>query len=125
MILVVDDDPDLAEVLGEVLTSAGYAIAVARNGREALALLKRDGQRSSLVILDLMMPVMNGWEFRAEQLRDPSIASIPVLAFSGDANLEPKAARLGAVMAIRKPVSVPELLAAVERTCGRAPGGGP
>jgi CheY-like chemotaxis protein len=118
-ILIVDDDPDLGELLGEVLRTQGYRTALARNGREALALLKREHD-ACLVLLDLMMPVMNGWEFRAEQLRDPSIASIPVVAFSGDVNVERKAAALGAVTAIRKPVSLRELVTVVERTCGQA-----
>jgi two-component system response regulator MprA len=122
-ILIVDDDRDLAEVLGEVLETAGYRTSVAHNGREALARL-RDGAPSSMVLLDLMMPDMNGWEFRAEQLRDQSLAAIPVVAFSGDGNVEQKGAALGAVQCLRKPVRLDQLLRVIERICGPAAGHG-
>src|SRR5262249_32819601 len=77
-ILVVDDDPDLAEVLDRVLEKSGYLVTWAKNGQEALRCL-RDETDLDVVLLDLMMPVMNGWEFRAEQLKDPSLSKIPVV----------------------------------------------
>jgi CheY-like chemotaxis protein len=113
-ILVVDDDPDLAEVLDRVLEKSGYAVTWAKNGQEALRCL-RDRQPLDVVLLDLMMPVMNGWEFRAEQLKDPSMSGIPVVVFSGHGKLEQNAGSIGAVANLRKPISLQELLTVLDR----------
>lgn len=83
----------------------------AADGREALDHLRR-GERPRLILLDLMMPRMNGSEFRAEQLRDPQFAAIPVIAISGDGNVAAKAATLG-IQGIRKPLAYEQLLAIV------------
>ena len=77
-ILVVDDDPASVEALCELLETAGHDVDYAENGRQALELL-RDGERFCVILLDIMMPVMNGYEFREEQLKDPNLASIPVI----------------------------------------------
>jgi CheY-like chemotaxis protein len=108
-ILMVDDDPDLAEVLAGVLERTGYAVDWARNGREALQILRLTG-RPDVILLDLMMPVMNGWEFRAAQRQDPALSPIPVVVFSGQGLLEDSAGSIGAVATLRKPVGLPELL---------------
>jgi CheY-like chemotaxis protein len=111
-ILIVDDDPDLATILSEVLGKAGYQTDVAENGQQALTRLQAD-RNWDLVLLDLMMPVMNGWEFRAEQLQQPAIADIPIVAFSGGVNAQQAAVALGAAAALRKPVGRDELLGTV------------
>ena len=72
-ILVVEDDPDAREALIDVLEISGYSAEPAGNGREAIDLLRRSSL-PSLIILDLQMPVMNGWEFRAAQKKDPKLA---------------------------------------------------
>jgi CheY-like chemotaxis protein len=113
-ILVVDDDPDLAEVLDRVLESSGYTVTWARNGQEALRCL-RDQGRLDVVLLDLMMPVMNGWEFRAEQLKDPRMSQVPVVVFSGHGKLEQNAGSIGAVANLRKPIGLHELLGVLDR----------
>ncbi len=79
-VLVVDDDAAIRETLSDVFTEEGFEVTGASNGREALERLR--ACRHHLVVLDLMMPVMTGWEFREEQLRDPSIASVPVIVVS-------------------------------------------
>ena len=79
-VLVVDDDGDIRETLTEVLSVAGFRVSAAANGLEALDLLR--AAPCDLVVLDLMMPVMSGWEFRDEQLRDPAIAHVPVIVVS-------------------------------------------
>jgi CheY-like chemotaxis protein len=108
-ILVVDDDAELAEVLCGVLERSGYAVDWARNGREALQRL-RGSPSSDLVLLDLMMPDMNGWEFRAEQLKDPQLSSIPVVVFTGQGKVTDTAATIGAAANLRKPVALADLL---------------
>jgi CheY-like chemotaxis protein len=67
------------------------------------------------VLLDLMMPVMNGWEFRAEQLKDPRTANIPVVVFSGHGKLDQNALSIGAVANLRKPIGLHELLSVLEQ----------
>jgi CheY-like chemotaxis protein len=77
-ILVVDDDPDLRETLQMLLEASGFAVATAANGQAALDHL-RSGARPSLILLDLMMPEMNGWEFLEHSRADASLAGIPIV----------------------------------------------
>jgi CheY-like chemotaxis protein len=79
-ILVVEDEPDLVWLLRFNLESEGYRTFVARNGEAALELLRRE--HPDLMLLDLMMPVMDGWQFREAQLHDPEISNIPVVVLS-------------------------------------------
>src|SRR5205823_13422880 len=80
-VLIVDDDPALRESLSEVLEDAEYSPLVAANGQEALAFL-RQGYKPCVILLDLMMPIMDGWQFRAAQLADPDLGPIPVVVLS-------------------------------------------
>src|SRR5689334_6104245 len=77
-ILVVDDDEDILEALRDLLRDEGYDVVAARDGRTALERL-RGGLRPRLILLDLMMPTMNGYEFRREQRADPALAGIPTI----------------------------------------------
>ncbi len=81
-ILVVDDDPCIRTALAEVLEDEGYQVACASNGAEALDQLQHDDDAPSLIVLDLMMPVMDGWAFRCAQRSDPRLSGIPVLVLS-------------------------------------------
>src|SRR4051794_18478515 len=80
-VLLVDDDGSVRESLTELLEADGYRVVAAENGLRALALL-RAGVRPSVVLLDIMMPEMDGWDFRLQQLRDPELALIPVVVVS-------------------------------------------
>jgi CheY-like chemotaxis protein len=111
-IFVVDDDTDLRETLGELLTEEGYATRLFENGRAALERL-RDGVRPRLILLDLMMPVMNGWEFREAQLRDEGLRGIPVLVMTASRAVD--TGTLDASEILLKPVGLAELIQAVER----------
>jgi CheY-like chemotaxis protein len=113
-VLVVDDDPDIRHLLSSVLTLEGYAVASASNGEEALGQL-RSMPGARLILLDLRMPVMDGWEFRAEQSRDPALRSIPVVLLSGDGDLEQAAASFNATSVLKKPFDLEELLVVVQR----------
>lgn len=113
-ILITDDDPDILEVLSMVFEGTGCAVLVARNGQEALAQL-RQGVRPSLILLDLMMPVMNGWEFRAEQLRDPALATIPVVVMTGFSKTIDRARRVEADVCLQKPIDLDGLLVVARR----------
>jgi CheY-like chemotaxis protein len=82
-ILVVDDDASIREALAESLGDEGYRVVTATNGVEALTLLRPPGElRPCVILLDLMMPVMSGQEFYAEQQRDPALARIPIVGAS-------------------------------------------
>ena len=115
-ILVVEDDPDLAHLVAEVLESAGYRAAVAGNGREALDQL-RTHAHPDLILLDMMMPVMDGWTFREEQQKEPALAAIPVVTVTADGDARGKAAAIRAAGYITKPITIDSLLDAVERIC--------
>lgn len=113
-ILVVEDDQDLRETLMESLEHAGYAVSTAGDGAVALELLRTRSRRPDLILLDLQMPNMNGIEFRREQLKQPSLADIPVALLTADAEGEQKAASLDVAL-LRKPLKLPQLLAAIPR----------
>jgi CheY-like chemotaxis protein len=111
-ILIVDDDTDVREVLGELLADEGYATRMCANGRAALELL-RGGARPRLILLDLMMPVMDGWQFRAEQLRDATLRDIPVVVMTASRGVDRD--DLGGAEVLQKPVGLGDILEAVER----------
>jgi CheY-like chemotaxis protein len=81
-VMVVDDDEDWRDLVVQFLAECGFDVTAFANGREALAALRRRGERPGAILLDLEMPVMTGWEFRREQLLDPQLAAIPVVVAS-------------------------------------------
>lgn len=117
LVLVVEDDPDVREALSVVLRDAGYGIRSAVDGAAAIRAL-REGPRPSAILLDLMMPDMNGFEFREEQRADPAIADIPVIVITATRWTERAAVQLGAVACVTKPAQVDDLLAALRRVAG-------
>ena len=115
-VLIVEDDQDVSETLALVLGDEGYATALAVNGVEALELL-RGGLGPCLIVLDLMMPVIDGYEFRAEQRRDPKLAAIPTVILSAAQGLSAEAKKLGVDEYLAKPVKLAALLEVVKRRC--------
>ncbi len=113
--LVVEDDNDLRESICTVLKDAGYTSWAAENGEVALE--RARAERPCVILLDLMMPVMNGWEFRSEQLRDPELSSIPVIIMTADGRASEKAKTLHADY-IKKPITLDALLHLVDDYCG-------
>lgn len=109
-ILVVEDDVAIREALEAVLEDEGYAVASAAHGREALTLLRTGVEPPAVILLDLMMPVMNGWEFRAAQRSDSDLARIPVIVLSADRDVAAKAAALQVSGYLAKPVNLDVLL---------------
>jgi CheY-like chemotaxis protein len=114
-VLIVDDDFALRDALCAALEGEGFSVAAVSNGEEALEYL-RNGARPCLVLLDLMMPIMNGWEFRAEQRQDPELADIPVIVLSAFARSGDEELR-GIERFLRKPFELSDLLAAVRAYC--------
>ena len=109
-VLIVEDDADIRELLSSVLVLEGYRVVTAADGAEGLEQLRT--AHPALILLDLMMPSMDGWEFRRLQLLDPALAGVPTVILSGDGRLEAKAASLGTSF-LRKPVDLDELLSVV------------
>jgi CheY-like chemotaxis protein len=110
LILIVEDDADVAEAEADVLAAEGYRTAIAANGREALELL-REGGRPDLILLDMMMPVMDGWKFREEQRKMATPAArIPVVTITADGDARGKAASIQAAGCVPKPVAIDQLL---------------
>ena len=83
-VFIVEDDPDTREMLGKFLELEGFHVETAANGRQALDRLS-SGLKASVIVLDLMMPIMDGWQFRREQVRNAALASIPVIVVSAAA----------------------------------------
>ncbi len=108
-LLLVEDDAELRQSLSDLLRDAGFDVEVAENGLVALTYLE-DSPPPCLVLLDLMMPVMNGWEFREAQSRNQKISEIPVVILTADGRAELKAESLGAAGYLRKPIEVERLL---------------
>jgi CheY-like chemotaxis protein len=110
VVLVVDDDSDLRATICDILEAEGHTCRAAPNGEEALAMLRRDPD-IDIVLLDLMMPVMNGWQFRERQLADAALAPTPVVVRTAAAVLT--RSPIVAAQIRPKPVTVKALLAAI------------
>ena len=117
-VLVVEDDADISENVRLLREGEGYRVSVAANGRAALDVLTHAETLPSVVLLDLMMPVMNGFEFRAAQLADPRLAAVPVVLMTADNHVAEKTASIGAADALGKPFDIDELLRVVRRFAG-------
>ncbi|WXB20232.1 response regulator [Pendulispora albinea] len=121
-ILVVDDDADIRETLSMILEDEGYTVACASNGREALTYLRElcargDNPPPNLILLDLMMPVMDGAEFCLHQRQDPRLAEIPVVIVTASGQAKEHASALHAKAFIYKPLALDTLLEKVEQCC--------
>ena len=114
-VLLVEDDLDIAEAILDVLMDEGYEVAHATNGREALDLLQSEPE-PSVILLDLMMPEMDGPQFRAVQMRDPRLSKIPVVVLSADRMIAEKARALGVWGFVVKPLEPAQLVSIIERS---------
>jgi CheY-like chemotaxis protein len=113
-VLIVEDDADLREMMAQLVTLEGFKADAVANGKEALDYLKR-GARPDVILLDLMMPVMDGWEFRRRQREDPQFASVPVIVLSAlDGS---RAAGVDGVAFLKKPLDFDLLLNLVRQYC--------
>ena len=113
-VLIVEDDVELREMMAQLLTLEGFLATTVANGREALEYLGR-GDRPDVILLDLMMPVMDGWEFRRKQQSDPALATVPVIVLS--ALDHRRAAEVDAVAFLKKPLDFDRLLQLVRQYC--------
>jgi two-component system chemotaxis response regulator CheY len=110
LVLVVDDDPDILDAICDILEAEGYRVSRARHGVEALAQI--DAERPAVILLDLMMPVMDGVAFARALRERPADAKVPILVISADGNPQ-RAAAVGAQGYLAKPFDIEVLLASV------------
>jgi CheY-like chemotaxis protein len=123
-IFIVDDDNDTRNALSELLEAEGFSVDGAPNGREALARLRSGRVHPAAILLDLMMPGMDGWDFRSEQMRDPELARVPVVIVSAS-GFSPESIRLQFRPAayVSKPIERTALLDVLREVVGSvAPG---
>ena len=116
-ILVVEDDADTRESMRRLLEQCGYSTMCAADGREALSLL--NDELPCLILLDLRMPEMDGWQFRQQLWRDTSLAAIPVVLISAENDLHNIAGSLHAAAHFRKPVDIPQFLRMLRKVRSR------
>jgi CheY-like chemotaxis protein len=116
-VLVVEDDQDIRESVVEILEENGYSPIAASNGREALEMLGRSESLPCVILLDLMMPVMDGRAFREEQLKRPKLSSIPVIVVSAFADMQSLTRGLRFSEALKKPFRMDGLLDVTRRWC--------
>jgi CheY-like chemotaxis protein len=115
-ILIVEDDRDIRQNLKLLLESEGYIVEAAENGQVALDILLSGRFKPALIVLDLMMPVMDGFEFREAQRMYREISGIPVVIMTADGHVEEKKARVQAIGGLRKPADIDEILNLVKKS---------
>lgn len=113
-VLVIDDDLGVLEVLVELLGSEGMDVRTAQNGLEGLKQMRLEPPPSA-VLLDLHMPVMDGFQFRAEQMRDDSLRAIPVILYSGHHDVAEAASQMGIEGYFQKPIDIGRILDLLSR----------
>ncbi len=116
-VMVVEDDETIRDSLIEYLADQGYQTKAAADGKQALDELAADPISPCLIVLDLMMPVMDGWTFRAEQMRDPHLAQIPTIVISAYRDLSQQVKDLGLIGYLKKPIDLKKLLSIVAEHC--------
>lgn len=110
-VLIIEDDKSISDTLVDVLHAGeGFNVIQASNGKEALEMLRASPQLPNVILLDLMMPVMDGKSFRQEQRNDPSLAAIPVILMSAERDLSSKISELGVHAIISKPFDLDKLI---------------
>jgi two-component system, chemotaxis family, chemotaxis protein CheY len=118
-VMIIEDDPDIRAALADVIAEDGHETITAANGRDALEQLQTSAVAPCVIVLDLMMPVMDGWQFAAGLREVSAWASIPIVIVSAGDDVEGEARRLGARGHLRKPVDLDDLLATVLRCAGK------
>jgi CheY-like chemotaxis protein len=117
LIMVVEDHELARKALAALLSTEGYGVVEAANGRDALMSLTTNGPRPDLILLDLMMPVMDGWEFMKRQRHDWRLCTIPTIVTTGVASHDPRCLEMPIVRFLPKPYTAEQLMAAIAAEC--------
>lgn len=116
-VFVVEDDQDIREALTELLESEGYEVTTAENGQIGMDKLSAASQLPNLILLDLMMPVKDGFQFYAEKSANPIFSDVPVIVMSADGHILDKQKQMRAQAYIKKPVDIDHILRVVDQYC--------
>jgi CheY-like chemotaxis protein len=117
VVMVVEDDVDIRESISEILEDNEYLPIQAGNGREAIIRLRAQSMKPCAILLDVMMPEMDGWQFRAVQREDPELNTIPVVVLTAHTHFEEIELGMQAAACLRKPIQLERLLATIDRLC--------
>ena len=112
-VLVVDDDAEIRQALAELLEDEEYEVLLAANGKEALDLVA-NGPRPDVILLDVMMPVMDGWHFLSARLKHPELVEVPIIIISAGQEAEREARKVGVFEVAKKPLHVDDLIQRIE-----------
>ena len=118
-VLVVDDDAEIRQALAELLEDEDYGVRLAANGKEALELVSK-GLRPDVILLDVMMPVMDGWHFLSARLKYPELVEVPIIIISAGQEAEREAHKVGVFEVAKKPLHVDDLIKRIEECRRRA-----
>ena len=116
-IMVVEDDRAIRDTLIEILRDNDFRAVGAANGKIAIDKLRATENKPCLILLDVMMPVMDGWQFRDIQRQDPDLKTVPVIVFTAHANVKDVTRRMAIDTALEKPVDLDDVLALAEKYC--------
>ncbi len=119
-VLIVEDDEDIRGALAGMLEELGYSVTTAEHGQEALEQLREPDAVPAIILLDIMMPVMDGLEFLREQMRDAALCNVPVVVMTALSNAVGEALTLGAAAALVKPIDVERLVSVMARVASTA-----
>lgn len=119
-VLLVDDDFEIREAVADLLRDDGYDVVVAQNGAQALEYLDGGEALPALILLDVSMPVMDGFAFRTRQKLNPLWAQIPTVMTSADTHVKERAAEMGILDYLQKPIELGDLFALVAKYCRRS-----
>jgi CheY-like chemotaxis protein len=117
LVMVVEDDADVREAIVEALADSAYQPLPVANGKEAIDILRARPQKPCVILLDIMMPVMDGRQFRLEQRQDAELSRIPVIVLTAHANIDDVTRELGAQASVRKPLRLEALLQTIGQFC--------
>jgi CheY-like chemotaxis protein len=117
-VLVIDDDVEIRQALIDILEDEDYAVSAVANGKEALEILGR-GPVPDVILLDVMMPVMDGWHFLSARLNHPVLVEVPIIIISAGNEAESEARKVGACQVLKKPLHLDDLIRRIE-DCHRA-----
>jgi DNA-binding response OmpR family regulator len=116
-LLIIEDSLDIQQTLKQILELEGYEVTVASHGQEGLDKLRLSTFEPHLILLDLMMPIMDGHQFRKIQMKDEKLSVIPVIIMTADGNFKPEMSEIMGEGFIRKPLDIDDLLKTVETHC--------
>jgi CheY-like chemotaxis protein len=116
-VLIVEDAADIRFLLKSLFETEGFVVDQAANGQEALEFLRSTDSLPALILLDLMMPVMDGYEFRSKQEAEPRLANIPVVVMTADGDISARRSSMRAREYLKKPVDINRLLSIARSAC--------